>query len=70
MRSESKRRVAGNVLLEMEMEVETEGREWVRRRLQEKLHAHADREGGVFPLKRFAGVASAHPHDATQYRFR
>jgi hypothetical protein len=70
MKSECKRGAAGNILLEMEMAVATEGREWMRRRLQEKLQAYADREGGVFPPQRAVGVASAHPHDATQDRLR
>ena len=36
-------------LRELELEVEAEGREWMRRRLEEKLQAHANRHGGVFP---------------------
>src|SRR5260370_20746232 len=46
-------------LREMELEVEAEGREWMRRRLEAKLQAQADRHGGVFPPKRTPGVASA-----------
>ena len=34
---------------EIEQEVEAEGREWMRRRLQEKLQAEADRCGEVSP---------------------
>ena len=37
-------------LREIETEVLAEGREWTRRRLEEKLQAEADRHGGVFPL--------------------
>ncbi len=51
-------------LREMELEVEAEGREWMRRRLEEKLQAQADRQGGVFPPKRTQGVASASGVDA------
>jgi len=39
-------------LREMEWEVEQEGREWMRRRLEEKLQAEATRHGGVFPPER------------------
>ena len=46
-------------LREMELEVEAEGREWMRRRLEEKLQVEADRHGGVFPPARTQGVASA-----------
>jgi hypothetical protein len=37
---------------EIEQEVEAEGREWMRRRLQEKLQAEADRCGEVSPPQR------------------
>src|SRR5262245_60883941 len=46
-------------LREMELEVEAEGRDWMRRRLQEKLQAQADRLGGIFPPERTQRVASA-----------
>jgi hypothetical protein len=36
-------------LREIELEVEAEGREWTRRRLEEKLQQEADRGGGIFP---------------------
>ena len=50
-------------LREIEMEVEAEGREWTRQRLQQRLQAEADRHGGVFPPERPAAVASAQaPH--------
>ena len=39
-------------LREMELEVEAEGREWMRRRLEQKLQAEANRHGGVFPPQR------------------
>jgi len=51
-------------LREIEQEVEAEGREWMRRRLQEKLQAEADRCGEVFPPQRPDGGASALPEDA------
>ena len=48
-----------NWLKEIELEVDAEGREWMRRRLQERLQAEADREGSVFPPERAQGQASA-----------
>ena len=36
-------------LREIELEVEAEGREWMRQRLEEKLQREADRDGAVFP---------------------
>lgn len=57
-------------LREMELEVETEGREWMRQRLEKKLQAQADRLGGVFPPKRAPGVASAGADDASAQRVR
>jgi hypothetical protein len=46
-------------LRDIELEVEAEGREWMRRRLQERLQAEADREGSVFPPERTEDPASA-----------
>ena len=57
-----------NVLREMELEVEVEGREWMRQRLEQKLQAEADREGRVFPPQRAKDQASAHRVDATAKR--
>lgn len=36
-------------LREIELEVEAEGREWTRRRLEERLQEEADRDVKVFP---------------------
>ena len=57
-------------LREIEMEVEGEGREWTRQRLQQRLQAEAARHGEVFPPQRPAVGASAHPPDATAHRRR
>jgi hypothetical protein len=57
-------------LREMEWEVETEGREWMRQRLEKKLQAQADRLGGVFPPERAQGVASAGADDESAQRLR
>ena len=57
-------------LREIEMEVEAEGREWTRQRLQQRLQAEADRQGGVFPPQRPVGSASAESADADAHRRR
>jgi hypothetical protein len=57
-------------LREIELEVEGEGREWTRQRLQQRLQAEADRRGEVFPPQRPAAGASADPPDATAHRRR
>lgn len=57
-------------LREIEQEVEAEGREWMRQRLQEKLQAEADRHGEVFPPQPADGCASAAPSDANARRQR
>jgi hypothetical protein len=46
-------------LRDLEMEVLAEGREWTRKRLEQKLQEEADRHGGVFPPKRPKGNPSA-----------
>jgi hypothetical protein len=66
--SEQPRR--NNRLMEMELEVEAEGREWMRQRLEQKLQAEADREGRVFPPQRTKGQTPAHPVDGTARRKR
>lgn len=55
-------------LREIEMEVEAEGREWTRQRLQQRLQAEAGQHGEVFPPQRPAAGASAHPADATSHQ--
>ena len=55
---------------EIEMEVEAEGREWTRQRLQQRLQEEADRHGEIFPPQRPAAGASAQPPDATAHRRR
>ncbi len=46
-------------LREIELEVMAEGREWTRKRLQQRLQEEADRQGGVFPPEPKQGGASA-----------
>ena len=57
-------------LREMELEVEVEGREWMRRRLEEKLQAEATRYGGVFPPERTQSAPPAAGADALAHRLR
>ena len=54
-------------LREIEMEVLAEGREWTRKRLEERLQQEADRHGGVFPPERAKGKASAKKVDASAH---
>jgi hypothetical protein len=42
-------------LRDIELEVLEEGREWTRRRLEQRLQQEADRQGGVFPPQRSKG---------------
>ena len=55
-------------LREIELEVEAEGREWTRQRLQQRLQEEAARHGEVFPPQRPTTGASAPPPDATAHR--
>jgi hypothetical protein len=55
-------------LRDIEMEVLAEGREWTRKRLEEKLQQEADRRGGVFPPERSQSKASAQRVDASAHR--
>jgi hypothetical protein len=53
-------------LREIELEVEAEGREWMRRRLEEKLQREADRESAVFPPQPKQGSATAQKGDVAK----
>ena len=57
-------------LREMELEVEAEGREWMRRRLEEKLQAEANRHGGVFPPEPTQSPPPAARTDAPAHQLR
>ena len=59
---------AKNSLMAMELEVEAEGREWMRQRLEQKLQAEADREGLIFPPQRKKGAPPQAPKDASAQR--
>ena len=57
-------------LRDMELEVEAEGREWMRRRLEEKLQAEANRHGGVFPPERAQSTSPATDAPASAHGLR
>jgi len=57
-------------LREIELEVEAEGREWMRQRLEEKLQREAERDGAIFPPQPEKGAASASKSTATKDRGR
>jgi hypothetical protein len=61
---------AGRSLRDIELEVLAEGREWTRRRLEQRLQEEADRQGGVFPPQRSKGTASSKRTDASAHRRR
>jgi hypothetical protein len=58
---------AGNWLREMELEVEAEGREWMRRRLEEKLQPQAKKDGAIFPPKRAQSAPSEEGKNAAAH---
>ncbi len=57
-------------LRDIELEVLEEGREWTRRRLEQRLQEEADRHGGVFPPERAPSPSSAKRADAPAHRRR
>jgi hypothetical protein len=60
----------GRSLREIELEVLEEGREWTRRRLEQRLQEEADRQGGVFPPERTKGASPAKAGDGAANRRR
>jgi hypothetical protein len=58
---------AGRSLRDIEMEVLEEGREWTRRRLEQRLQQEADRQGGVFPPQRSKGTSPTKRGDETAH---
>ena len=57
-------------LREIEMEILAEGREWTRRRLEQRLQEQVNRQGGVFPPQRAQGAPSQRAGDAPAQRRR
>ena len=58
----------GGSLREIELEVLDEGREWMRRRLEQRLQEEANRQGGVFPPQRQKGSPPAKAADGVANR--
>jgi hypothetical protein len=54
-------------LRDIELEVLEEGREWTRRRLEQRLQQEADRQGGVFPPQRSKGTSPAKRGDESAH---
>jgi len=61
---------AAQSLRDIELEVLEEGREWTRRRLEQRLQQEADRQGGVFPPQRPEGTSSTKRRDESAHRRR
>jgi uncharacterized protein YdaU (DUF1376 family) len=61
---------ARNSLRDMELEVEAEGREWMRKRLQEKLQAQVEEQGAIFPPERKKSASSPAGNDAAAHSVR
>lgn len=61
---------ARNALRDMELEVEAEGREWMRRRLEQKLQAQVEEQGAIFPPERKKSPASPTRDNAIAHRGR
>ena len=59
---------AARSLRDIELEVLEEGREWMRRRLEQRLQQEADRQGGVFPPQRTKGTSSAQTGNESAHR--
>jgi hypothetical protein len=57
-------------LREIELEVEAEGREWMRQRLEERLQKVAEREGAIFPPQPKKSPSSAPRDHVVKHRRR
>lgn len=61
---------AARSLRDIELEVLEEGREWTRRRLEQRLQQEADRQGGVFPPQRSKGTSPTKSGDGSAHGSR
>ena len=61
---------ASKSLRDLELEVEAEGREWMRQRLEHKLQAQVEEQGAVFPPQRAKSAPSKATADAVAHRLR
>jgi len=60
----------GKSLRDLELEVEAEGREWMRRRLEEKLQAQVEQHGAIFPPPGPKSAPSKAAKDAAAHGLR
>ncbi len=58
---------ARNALRDLELEVEAEGREWMRQRLEKKLQAQVEEHGAIFPPERQKSASSETRNDAVTH---
>jgi hypothetical protein len=61
---------ARNALRDMELEVEAEGREWMRQRLEQKLQAQVEAHGAVFPPEQSKSASAQTRNDAATHGLR
>jgi len=61
---------ASKSLRDLELEVEAEGREWMRRRLEEKLQAQVEQQGAIFPPQGAKSAPSKATKDAVAHGLR
>ena len=61
---------ASKSLRDLELEVEAEGREWMRRRLEDKLQAQVEQQGAIFPPQRAKSASSKAAKDAVTHVLR
>jgi hypothetical protein len=66
----SEKEVRTGSLREIELEVEAEGREWMRQRLEKRLQKEADRDGAIFPPQPKKGPSPAAARDVAKNRRR
>ena len=57
-------------LRDLELEVEAEGREWMRRRLEHKLQEQVEHRGAIFPPQRAKSAPSKAATDAVAHGLR
>jgi hypothetical protein len=61
---------ARDALRDMELEVEAEGREWMRQRFEKKLQAQVEEHGAIFPPERKQSASSKAGDDAVAHGLR
>jgi hypothetical protein len=61
---------ARNALRDMELDVEAEGREWMRQRLEQKLQAQVEAQGAIFPPGRKESASAQARDDAAAHGLR